>query len=180
MDQITLYKSMGVLVGLCIGIAIAILILFLTKNNGKIKADYDERQELVRHKGYKYAFYTLAICNGISCLLDICGLQLPVEKSVEVMTGIAISITVLAFHGIMNDCYFALNEKKNSIMVVLPVVGLFNLATGIANSMTGNIFVDGKVGFPAISFICAAMVFVIFIAALIKGTDDGGSDDEES
>ena len=52
-------RSSGLVFGLIIGLAIAAILIKAANKDGKFKTKYDERQEAVRGKAYKYSFYTL-------------------------------------------------------------------------------------------------------------------------
>ena len=48
--------ALGMVTGLVLGLILFIIILKVTKKDGKIKCQYDERQELARGKGFKYGY----------------------------------------------------------------------------------------------------------------------------
>ncbi len=174
------YKIFGVIVGFLVGVAVAILVMYKTRNNGKLKLEYDERQELIRHKGFKYGYYTLAGYLAFGVLLDIAEIELPMTNAVFMFIGIGLSLLVIAIQGIITECYFAMNENRTSVLVAFLVIGLINLAIGFSNLAIGNCFSDGKLSFGAINFICGIMILVIFIVAVIKGSSNGGGSNEES
>ena len=48
----------GVIVGVAVGLVLTFLLIRYSRTDKKIKPKYDERQELIRGRGFKYAFYT--------------------------------------------------------------------------------------------------------------------------
>ncbi len=57
--------TVGVVIGLIVGIICVVLLLAVTKTDENVKYKYDERQELVRGRGFKYGFFILLIYNAI-------------------------------------------------------------------------------------------------------------------
>ena len=47
------YYGMGVVCGILVGLLLMVVILKLTKTDGSLKCKYDERQQLVRGKGFQ-------------------------------------------------------------------------------------------------------------------------------
>ena len=63
-------RSAGLAIGLFVGLIICVVIFKYWNKDGKIKTQYDEMQELVRGRAYKYAFWTLVAFEAIMCILS--------------------------------------------------------------------------------------------------------------
>lgn len=121
----------GAALGMVFGLILVVLILALTKKGEDTKCKFDERQELVRGRGFKYAFFFMLICS----------LALFMLGSLEMLSGwladnalavvSILGITVYACYCIWYDAYFALNENRTSLMVVISIAGVVNLGLGI-------------------------------------------------
>ena len=57
--------SYGMVFGLMIGLVIAVILLKFANKDHRFKTQYDERQESIKGRGYKYSFYTLASKLGL-------------------------------------------------------------------------------------------------------------------
>ena len=49
-------KGAGFAVGITVGVILVMVLLKMSNTDKKIKTEYDERQERIRGKAYKYAF----------------------------------------------------------------------------------------------------------------------------
>ena len=78
-----LSHALGFILGVTLitGIIVAML-MFFTSRDKKLKRKYDERQELIRGKAFKYAFYTVITMNMIYSVADISFDRIPVDPSV--------------------------------------------------------------------------------------------------
>ena len=52
-------KGAGFVIGLIVGIILVMVLIKMANKDRRIKTEYDERQEKIRGKAYKYAFYTM-------------------------------------------------------------------------------------------------------------------------
>lgn len=155
----------GIICGFIVGIILVAMILRYTKTNGKVKCEYDERQEIIRGKGFKYAFFTLLIFNALYGMIDLT-LERPVADNIVVlMTGIILSVLVYAGYAIWHECYFALNENPVKVLVSFGIISAVNFVlTGIYAS-EGWLVYDGKLTFYCTNFL-AGMMFVVICAML--------------
>lgn len=55
----------GLVLVFAVSALLVLLLLKTTKNDGSIKCKYDERQELVRGRGFKYALFTIGAIIGM-------------------------------------------------------------------------------------------------------------------
>ena len=71
--------SVGLALGIMCGLMISVVLLKIANKDHKVKTQYDERQEMVKGKGYKYGFYTMMALEVVFMLLEMSGISLPVE-----------------------------------------------------------------------------------------------------
>ena len=64
-----IYKSSGIAMGIALGLVICFIIFKYANNNHKVRTEYDERQRVIRNKGYKIAFYTALILNAFPVVM---------------------------------------------------------------------------------------------------------------
>ncbi len=171
------HLSIGVKVAFVIGLAIGLLVvaicLAISKNSDETKNQFDERQELVRGKGFKYGFFTVMISNTVLLFFDI--LEVPLFSNMEVaMTAsIVVGVAVFASYCIWNDGYFALNENRKSLLIMFGLIGLMNIVIGIRNLIAGVVIENGALTFPSTNLFCALLFLVIFVVLLLKHIKDG-------
>ena len=55
------FKSAGFVIGIVIGLIACVVLFKISNTNHKSKTEYDERQQVIRGKAYRYAFYVLAV-----------------------------------------------------------------------------------------------------------------------
>ena len=148
----------GVLVGALVGVGIVALLFKLKV----MDLTFDERQERARGQAYKYGFWTL-----MTCLLLYGFSDMVLGRWCDVITGVmlcaAAALIVFGSVCIVKDAYLSLKEKPRTIMTLLIVVALLNLAIGAMNWKNGRVFRDGILTYSAANGICGAMVLVILV-----------------
>ena len=122
-----IYRSAGVVVGICVGLIIAFALIFIANNNRKVKTEYDERQLRIRGDAYRFAFYTVVIYEVILLVVEIGGFTLPLESYVIHFAGILLGILVLSGICIWKDAYWGLNNNRKRYGIILVVAGLLNI-----------------------------------------------------
>lgn len=171
--------SLGALAGITIGVLVGILILLFTKKNGSMKCEYDERQQLVQGKGYKYAFFTMLIYYGLIFIADFSEINLHAESNALIMIGIGIGVCVFASYAILHDAYFALNEKVPRLIGVFAVLACINSLAAVRFIVEGKIIVDGVLTRMVSNLVVSLMLIDVLVVLLVKYFLDkkGGAED---
>lgn len=92
-------------IGFIVGIVAFFILLLKTGKKGK----FDERQELIRGRGFKYGF-------GAVCLVD--ALLLIVVRMVRLSPQLLLVVTlftglwIFSLYALWNSAYFAMNQQK--------------------------------------------------------------------
>jgi len=159
--------------GLAFGIVTALIIFALIwKFNKKaMKGKFDERQELVRGRGYKYACFTILVLLTVDLLLESLGSfeTIPVPRTLAIFLIIMIGVMVYALYCIKNDSYFGVGTDSRTYRAVVWVVIVCNAISGFNGLRDGAMTADGKLSFgPAASLIFCAAFAVILISLTIK------------
>lgn len=169
----SLGEKCGILCGILLGLLIVYIFLIVTKKGDSTKIIYDERQQAVRGTGFKNGFFTMLGYNALIALLSLLEIPIPADTEVIVITGVLIGIGVYAVYCIWNDGYFALNEKRNSILVSFGVIGLINIIVAIVHIISDHLFRNGNLTFRGLNLLCGILVIVVFFTLLIKKVRDG-------
>ncbi len=161
-----------------------VIILIIRKVNGGVtKGKYDERQELIRGRGYKYACFTLLALLLIYMAGDATGFiaKLPLTSTALIFTIIMCGTLVYAVYCIVNDAYLSMGTNLRNYTILILMVILLNGASAIMNFKIGA-FEDGKLSTgPCMQVVCV-IAFAIVLAALFirKAQTDKEDEDEES
>lgn len=171
---------LGMLTGIMIGLIIVVIILKAANKDGKVKTTYDERQERVRGKGFRYAFFTILSESFVMILLDVAGLEIPICRPVLDFIIPVIGTMVYATYAIMHDGYFGLNNKRSNYMVAFLTIAFFNGILTIIHASRGELIIDGKLDLAGINLVCLLMFVWLFGILIIKKLCDDreeGDDD---
>lgn len=95
------------IIGLAIGLLVVVILVAVTKNGNETKNQFDERQELVRGKGFKYGFFTMMIANVALLSLYVLIISWFSNMEVAMIASIVVGVSVFASYCIWNDGYFA-------------------------------------------------------------------------
>ena len=161
--------SIAYIAGVVVGIlVVAVAMYFFGRHahtDGARKPKFDERQELVRGRGYKYAFFCLL------AYLVVYGAAgyLVMEPVAGAFLGIMVGVAVYAGYTIWNDAYFAMNEKRRMYIGLFAVITVINAVAGISNILQGRIVENGIItGGGSINLMCAVLCMVVLVMLLIK------------
>ncbi|MBQ6314410.1 MAG: hypothetical protein IJI11_02265 [Mogibacterium sp.] len=158
--------------GLAFGIVTALIIFALVWKFSKkfMKGKIDDRQELVRGRGYKYAFFTILILLTLDLLIESFGAfeTLPVTRTLAAFIIILAGVMVYALYCIKNDSYFGVGTDARTYRAVMWVVIVCNMISGITGLRDGAME-DGKLDFgPCASLLFCVAFAIIMIALTVK------------
>ena len=174
-------------------IIILCLILILAFVHYEVKnrekgPDYDERQEVERGRGFKYAFYAMIVYITILYIFDAVGF---IAKDYYVwfyMGAVILGTLVQAVYSIWHDCYFTMNVSKVKTLGIICAISLPCLVFGvfdiiISKTIASDNPVFGKntlfrIGVVGIAV--ASMMVVIAVTLALKHIADSkeNNDDE--
>ena len=95
-------KGIGFIAGLMIGLVLVAIFSKIANTDKKVKSEYDERQQRIRGKAYKYSFYTMIMYHAFMIALAFMDISIPVEPYVSEFLGIFLGCTVLGVYCIWN------------------------------------------------------------------------------
>ena len=156
-----------------LGILIGLLIRLLVKEGNKATSEYDERQELLRGRAYKWGYIFLGSYVGILAFLSFVGISLPADNSLLLIIGLIIAMCIVETIAILNDCYFALNDNKTSIIVSFVVLMIINGMIAIYDILTGMAWADGILKIGSLNVFIDIELIYLLILIIIKTHKDG-------
>ena len=159
----SIMKSAGLTVGILIGLVLAFALILISNNNRKVRTEYDERQLRVRGDAYRYAFYSVIICEVILLILEFGEVALPIPAYVLHFGGILIGCLVLCTYCIWKDAYWGLNNNRRRYGIILIVTGLLN-----AFPLCGALSHRSTLDFPYVNLLTCIMLLVVGVELLLK------------
>ena len=172
-------ESFGMAVGLMVGLVIAVALLKFANKDHKFKTQYDERQESIKGRGYKYSFYTLAFLEVVLAILEIGDISLGIDRYLVHFIVLLISFAVLCIHSIWNETYWGLNNNRRRYIAIIVIAVALNLIPVIGVIVNRSLFKEGFNSLPLLNLIVLIWMAVIGICALVKKGFDakaGGED----
>ncbi len=159
--------SLGFIAGIAtVAVVASIIAIIYKKKYGRKKNDYDERQEALRGKAYKAAFFTLIIymvANGvISKGLGI----IWAEAMTEALIGVFLSVTVFVVICIKDDAYLSMSDKPATYLALFSIIGFVNIGISTFFFVRNESFLtDGILNEKAVN-LSAGIVFIILAIAI--------------
>lgn len=169
--------------GLAFGIVTALIIFAVVWKFSKksMKGTFDERQELVRGRGYKYASFTMLALLVLDLLLESFGAfeTLPVTRTLAIFIMILAGVMVYALYCIKNDSYFGVGTDSRTYRAVMWIVIVCNAVSGFTGLKEGAME-DGKLAFGPCASLLFCLAFVIIMISIgIKQRNAAAEEAEE-
>lgn len=138
---------------------------------GSWKCEYDERQELVRGRGYKYGFITLAVYYALDYMVLNIFEREWAQQHVDILIGILLGIGVYAIYCIMNEAFLSLRENQKRYIITLVFVMICNAAGAAVPLISGESLIeDGRITSNCINLFCALLLTIILFVMALKQT----------
>ncbi len=169
-------KGFGFAVGIMVGLVLVVVLFKMANTNNRIKTEYDERQEKIRGKAYRYAFYTTVICQAIVMTLSVGQIDLPIQDYVLQFASVLAGCTVLGVYCIWNDVYWGLNNDPKKYLIIFVIALALNAFAAIGSIVGGGIMEDGKLGLPMLNIMVIIMMLIVCIELIIKRCIDRTSE----
>ncbi len=173
------YASAGMAFGIMVGLVICVILFKIANKDHKVKSQYDERQEMIKGRGYKYAFYTMLFCEVVVMLLEMSGIELPLESYLVHTIAILIGAMVLCIHSIWNGVYWGLNNDRKRYTAIIVFAVILNLIPLFGAIRSGSLSGHGIQSIPVLNILVLAWMAIIGIAALAKKVIDSKAGEEE-
>ena len=169
--------------GLAFGIVTALIIFAVIWKFSKksMKGTFDERQELVRGRGYKYASFTMLALLVLDLLLESLDAfeTLPVTRMLAIFIMILAGVMVYALYCIKNDSYFGVGTDSRTYRAVMWIVIVCNAVSGFTGLKEGAME-DGKLAFGPCASLLFCLAFVIIMISIgIKQRNAAAEEAEE-
>ena len=171
------FRSLGLGLGIVVGLLICVVVFKFWNKDGKVKTKYDEMQELQRGRAYKLSFWTLAGLETVVCLVQLSGVKLLSDPFTSNISCIIIAALVHAVYSVEHDAYIGLNTNSKRFTIVCIVIGLFNAVCCIFPIIAGEMVHDGVLQAPFANLLCAVTFLIIGIQMYIKSKKEKTEED---
>lgn len=162
------YMILGIVVGFIVGIVIVAAIYKIAGRGTVGKCEFDERQEIVRGRGFKRGFIALIIYNAVYGLAAMTTDRFFMDPLAAIVLGIILAVGVYIVYCIWNDAYFSLNENPRRMLVLFVAVTVLNMIVTVVNILNDELIVDGVLTFRSTNLFCGILFIVIFITFFAK------------
>ena len=164
------YYNFGVFCGIFFGILLCVIIRKLVKAKNCCKKDeYDERQEILRNRGYRYAYFTSLI--GTVLVLILKGAfefnNLP-GYTFLFATVMFVSVGVYVVYCIMNDAYFSLTSNRHRFIILMTILSVFNIVGGIFIVINDRPDLASETLKGYVNIECGTIFLIVGIAMFVK------------
>ena len=177
--MLNIFRSSAAAIGIIVGIIICVFIFKFANKDRKVRTEYDERQKLIKGRGYMYGFYTTMIYEAIIMVLLIGDIDLPIKQYVWHALGIYLGVVVVCVHAIWNRAYWGLNNDHKKYMGVFVACFILNLFPVIGTLRSGINIVDGYLDLPFVNLICLVFFLILSVAAIAREVLDAGEKEDD-
>ena len=168
-----IWYGLGFVAGVVLISVICVIIMLLATKKGKsLKSKYDERQEIIRGRGFKYGFYTMMGCNMLYATVEIGFGKLPVENTLVLFLIALLGVCVYAWYCILHDGYFALNDKPKAFITCMFIIAIINIVIGVMEIYAKGLFRDGMLSYNSMNFMCGIFILLTDMVMIIKKVRD--------
>ena len=160
-------------------IAVQVFKVIMFKKD-KEYSGYDERQELIRGRAFRYGFLTLAALLAAAVLWEECVGALPIEFSLLMMACLMVGCLVVILYDIWQDAYWGIRQTSgsNAAIVLMVAVMVMQYLGFRGHANAGDVIVDGVLTWDGgIYLLIFAFFALIIVNLLLKAWVDkrGGS-----
>lgn len=179
MEGSNIGAMLGGIAGGIVSLIVVIICMLLINKNGKIKTEYDERQQIVNGKSYKISAITAWVLIIVMIFLDMGEIEIPMERGGQYFIMLAISILAQSSYSIWNDAYYGTNTRIKGIVVYAIVLFLLNAVISAVFIAKGLMIENGVITDMVMCPVAAGIMLIILIEMGIKHYIGKRADREE-
>ena len=150
--------------GFAVAILTALVIFVIIWKFGKqsMKGKFDERQELVRGRGYKYACFTILGLIALDMLAESFGVfnTTPLTQTLVLFCILLTGVMVYAIYCVRNDSYFGVGQDTRRYRALMWIIAVCNAVSAVTGFMEGAV-INGKLNFGPWAALLICIAFAI-------------------
>ena len=160
--------SLGVLAGIIVGLVIVAAALWWNKKKNGSRAEFDERQKLVRGEIFQHAFIAVIVWNLLYWVISL-SLDHPLMvDGLSGLVGVFVGVAVVGAESVWRDAFFSASSRPKSYVILYAVVLLCQVPSAILNWK--EMLQGGVLTYKVMPLVCAAAFLVILLALALKLT----------
>ena len=165
--------QIGFFVGAVLVISVCAVIYVKKNGYADKKKQYDERQNEIRGKSYKYAVWTMAICAGVYfCITALSGKSFA-EDGVSALVIAFLGGAVFTVYSIFNDSFFGLTERTGSVsrrsfLITLAIVAAGSCYNSVRVVADHELVRNGLLTVKCVNLVFAVYFLIILLSLGIK------------
>ena len=160
-------RAFGILFGIIVGLVLVAVFLRYMNTDHKMKTQYDEMQQIIRNRGFKYGFYTILITEALLCVVTT-AFTIPAEPIVIHFLPIFLGVVVQSSYSIWNGAEVGLNTNMKRYLVIAVFASLINFLAFFMAWRTGSLVEDGRLQAPFVNLLCALMFGILGVVGLVR------------
>ncbi|MCR5468480.1 MAG: hypothetical protein K6F37_05915 [Lachnospiraceae bacterium] len=158
--------SLGYVAGFLATFIVVIIITAWARKN-KQKCEYDERQQLIRGKAYKYAFFGTFI--SAFCFMALIGSEIyPVSAVHALFLTMMVGLVIYVVYSVWHDAYFTVNSNPSRYLILIAVIGIMNLFSGIVEVRANGFDITENSNGGSINLYLGVVFSILFVVLLLK------------
>ncbi len=154
------------LIGCVSSIIVIEIILLVIRRKSRGTCSYDERQELIRGRGFRYGFFTMAFLMIGGVILNQGMRGLPIELSLLMIGCVMAGCLVVIVYDIWKDAYWGVGQKARPYFILLLVVMVTQCAALAEHIRVGDIVVNGRLAWDGGIFAVTVCFFAVVLISL--------------
>ena len=167
-------KSAGFAVGLLVALLFGVVLLKMMNKDNRAATKYDEMQEIIRGRAYKYAFWAVVVCEALLIVADtVFAAQIPLSADILHFLVIIIGVMVQVTYCIWHDAYIGLNTNTTRFIICMLLIGGVNLFLAVMAYADGRMIRDGVFQATFLNGICGLLCLVVMAEVIIKNALSG-------
>lgn len=156
---------LGLVCGILAVALVCWVVVSINRKKGKSRTEYDERQQALRDKGFRYAFFTLVGYLALFAFIHSLGIVW-CETAGGIFIGVMLSLMVQIIYSIYRDAYIKPSERPGYYVELLAAMGFGNVVMGVLRRIDGS--ASGLPGIYDINLIAGLSILIIWLNLLIK------------
>ena len=164
-------------------LAVIIAALAVTCTIKKAKGEYDERQELIRGKGYRISFFLYSFEFALLMFMDNMDDSLPMTYGAFYAIAFMLPICVFVIYCISKDAFVGITTNIIQYILLVAFIALVDIAVTIVMIIQGKLIVGGKLTSACITPVCGVLFLIVLVMLLVRNSNvqaEKGTDNEES
>ncbi len=160
--------NLGVLVGIVVGIIVVAACLWWNKKQNGTRAEFDERQRLIRGEIFQHAFFAVTAWNLLYWAIGTVVNHPFMVDGLSGLVGLFVGVAVIGVESILRDAFFSASSRPKSYVFLYIAVLLSQIPSTVIN--WPEMVQGGVLTYKAMPLVSAVTFLLILLALVVKLT----------